>query len=167
LDFIKPLKAQVIEISKAEKVFFTKNLLHCTATTTPKNENASLRSFYPLCFWIIFNKASNVTGKATQSGRFYSSRTVDQWQVQHKKVVPTPVHLYHHQCHPVNLPRPILKALAPSVCQYLQPSRASLERNPSPIRRLSRELAGMFQKASALYKKGFSESMRLAGPHIG
>jgi len=76
LHSIRPLKAQVIEISKAEKVFFTKNLLHCTATTTPKNENVSLHSFYPLSFWITFNKASNVTGRATQSGRFYSSHTV-------------------------------------------------------------------------------------------
>jgi hypothetical protein len=32
-----------IEILKAEKIHFTENLLHCTATTTKKNENLSLR----------------------------------------------------------------------------------------------------------------------------
>ena len=32
LHSIKPLKAQVIEISSAENVIFKKNLLHCTAT---------------------------------------------------------------------------------------------------------------------------------------
>ena len=76
LHSIKPLKAQVIEISNAENVIFNKNLLHCTATPTQNNENVSLQTFYPLSFQIIFNRAQNITGEAAQSGCFCSSCTV-------------------------------------------------------------------------------------------
>ena len=76
LHSIKPLKAQVIEISNSENVIFNKNLLHCTATPTQNNENVSLQTFYPLSFQIIFDRAQNITGEAAQSDCFCSSYTV-------------------------------------------------------------------------------------------
>ena len=45
LGHVETLNAPGIEILKAEKNIFTKNLLHCTATTTPKNENLSFTLF--------------------------------------------------------------------------------------------------------------------------
>jgi hypothetical protein len=41
LGYVETLNAPGVEISKAEKIHFTENLLHCTATT-PKNENLRL-----------------------------------------------------------------------------------------------------------------------------
>jgi hypothetical protein len=38
LGHVETLNAPGIEISKAEKIIFTENLLHCTATATQKNE---------------------------------------------------------------------------------------------------------------------------------
>jgi len=51
---IETLKAPGIEISEAENIHFTENLLHCTATSTPKNENGRYHWFYPVSFWIKF-----------------------------------------------------------------------------------------------------------------
>ena len=76
LHSIKPLKAQVIEISNAENVIFNKNLLHCTATP-PKIMKMwvykPLPSFLPD---YIQQSQKNITGEAAQSGCFYSSCTV-------------------------------------------------------------------------------------------
>ena len=54
LGSVETLKAPVIEISWAENIYFTKNLLHCTATSTPKNENWRLGNFCAVSFWIKF-----------------------------------------------------------------------------------------------------------------
>jgi hypothetical protein len=39
LSSVETLKAPVIEISQDKNIYFTKDLLHCTATVTSKNEN--------------------------------------------------------------------------------------------------------------------------------